>query len=81
MLIDGDIGPTQLVDLSDPVQVQMFPPPTGVTVTPDLTQPDSVTLTCSVDFVPTDDYHYQWKWWKNGMALSSHTDLLQSVYK
>ena len=24
MLIDGDIGPTQSVDLSDQVQVQMF---------------------------------------------------------
>ena len=31
------------------LSLESSPPPTGVTVTPDLTQPDWVTLTCSVD--------------------------------
>ena len=47
------------------------PPPTGVTVTPDLCQPDSVSLTCSVASLPTDDYHYQWQWLKSRTLLSS----------
>ena len=47
------------------------PPPTGVTVTPDLSQPDSVSLTCSVASLPTDDYQYQWQWLKNGTLLNS----------
>ena len=49
------------------------PPPT---VTPDLTQPDSVSLTCSVvSPLTTDDYQYQWQWLKNGALLSSDTRL------
>ena len=47
------------------------PPPTGVTVTPDLSQPDSVSLTCSVASPPTDDYQYQWQWLKSGTLLTS----------
>ena len=47
------------------------PPPT---VTPDLTQPDSVSLTCSVvSPLTTDDYQYQWQWLKNEALLSSDT--------
>ena len=45
------------------------PPPTGVT--PDLRQPDSVSLTCSVASPPTDDYQYQWQWLKSRTLLSS----------
>ena len=47
------------------------PPATGVTVTPDLGQPESVSLTCSVASPPTDDYQYQWQWWRNGTLLSN----------
>ena len=39
-------------------------------MTPDLSQPDSVSLTCSVASPPTDDYQYQWQW-KNGTQLIS----------
>ena len=47
------------------------PPPT---VIPDLTQPDSVSLTCSVvSSLTTDDYQYQWQWLQNGALLSSDT--------
>ena len=46
-------------------------PATGVTVTPDLGQPESVRLTCSVASPPTDDYQYQWQWWRNGTLLSN----------
>ena len=49
------------------------PPLTGVTVTPDLHQPDSVSLTCSVASLATDDYQYQWQWWKNGTLLNNDT--------
>ena len=38
------------------VQPLSYPPPSGATVTPDLSQPDSVSLTCSVTSPPTDDY-------------------------
>ena len=41
------------------------------TVTPDLSQPDSVSLTCSVASPPTDDYQYQWQWQKSGTLLTS----------
>ena len=47
------------------------PPATGVTVTPDLGQPESVSLTCSVASPPTDDYQYQWQWWRNRTLLSN----------
>ena len=44
------------------------------TVTPDLTQPDSVSLTYSVvSPLTTDNYQYQWQWLKNGALLSSDT--------
>ena len=47
------------------------PPPT---VTPDITQPDSVSLTCSVvSPLTTDNYQYQWQWLKNEALLSSDT--------
>ena len=46
-------------------------PATGVTLTPDLGQPESVSLTCSVASPPTDDYQYQWQWWRNGTLLSN----------
>ena len=45
------------------------PPPTGVI--PDLRQPDSVSLTCSVASPPTDDYQYQWQWLTSGTLLPS----------
>ena len=52
------------------------PPPMTLTplpspVTPDLHQPDSVSLTCSVASPATDDYQYQWQWWKNGTLLNT----------
>ena len=53
------------------VQPLSYPPPIGATVTPDLSQPDSVSLTCSVASPPTDDYQYQWQWWKNGTQLNN----------
>ena len=40
-------------------------------MTPDLSQPDSVSLTCSVASPPTDDYQYQWQWLKSGTLLNS----------
>ena len=49
------------------------PSATGVTVTPDLHQPDSVSLTCSVASPATDDYQYQWQWWKSGTLLNNDT--------
>ena len=52
-----------------------YPPPSGATVTPDLSQADSVSLTCSVASPPTDDYQYQWQWWKNGTQLNSDNGL------
>ena len=45
------------------------PPPTGVV--PDLSQPDSVSLTCSVASPATDDYQYTWQWKRDGAPLSS----------
>ena len=45
------------------------PPPTGVV--PGLSQPDSVSLTCSVASPATDDYQYQWQWRRDGAPLSS----------
>ena len=56
---------------SAPPTTLSSPPPTGVTVTPDLSQPDSVSLTCSVASPPTDDYQYQWQWLKSGTLLNS----------
>ena len=53
------------------VQPLSYPPPSGASVTPDLSQPDSVSLTCSVASPPTDDYQYQWQWWKNGTQLNN----------
>ena len=49
-----------------------IPPPTGATVIPDLDHPDSVIMTCSV-ISPTNDYTYQWQWWRNGTLLSNDT--------
>ena len=57
------------------VQLLSYPPPSGATVTPDLSQPDSVSLTCSVASPPTDDYQYQWQWWKNGTQLNNDNGL------
>ncbi|CAI8044748.1 Class II receptor tyrosine kinase, partial [Geodia barretti] len=54
------------------------PPPTGATESPDLGQPDSVSLTCSVASPPTGDYQYQWQWWRNGTQLSN-TDTRFSI--
>ena len=44
-------------------------PPTEVT--PDLRQPDSVSLTCSVAIPLTDDYQYRWQWLTSGTLLPS----------
>ena len=53
------------------VQPLSYPPSSGATVTPYLSQPDSVSLTCSLTSPPTDDYQYQWQWWKNGTQLNN----------
>uniref|UniRef100_UPI003342E330 Cell recognition molecule, long form n=1 Tax=Geodia cydonium TaxID=6047 RepID=UPI003342E330 len=50
------------------------PPPTGLPVSPDLSQPHSVTLTCSAASPPARGYQYQWQWRRNGTLLSNtHT--------
>ena len=46
------------------------PPPSGLTVTPDPLIPDSVSLSCSLSN-PSDDHHYQWRWWRNELPLTS----------
>ena len=56
-----------------PPIILSYPPLTGVTVTPDLNNPESVSLTCSVTSPPTDDYQYQWQWLKNGILLTTQT--------
>ena len=56
-----------------PPIILSYPPLTGVTVTPDLNNPESVNLTCSVTSPPTDDYQYQWQWLKNGIPLPTQT--------
>ena len=61
--------------LPSPVLSLSYPPPSGATLTPDLSQPDSVSLTCSVASAPTDDYQYQWQWWKNGTQLNNDNGL------
>ena len=52
-----------------PITLSPLPP----TVTPDLRQPDSVSLTCSVASPPTDGYQYQWQWWRSGALVNSDT--------
>ena len=52
------------------------PPPT---VTPDLSQPDSVSLTCSVASPPTDDYQYQWQWLKTGTPLTTDSRYINTT--
>ena len=86
--------PTQTPPPTDP-PTQTPPPPLSPTpppitlaplpspVTPDLRQPDSVSLTCSVASPATDDYQYQLQWWKNGTLLNTrftitHTTNTQS---
>ena len=66
--ISCDLLPPPALSLS-------YPPHNGITVTPDLGQPDSVSLTCSVASPPTDDYQYQWQWWKNGTQLNNDNPL------
>ena len=66
--ISCDLLPPPALSLS-------YPPPSGATVTPDLSQPYSVSLTCSVSSPPTDDYQYQWQWWKNGTQLNNDSRL------
>ena len=53
------------------------PPPTGVV--PDLSQPDSVSLTCSVASPATDDYQYQWQWRRRDGAPLSSSDSQFSI--
>ena len=60
--------------------------PSPPTVTPDLSQPDSVNLTCSVASPPTDGYQYQWQWWRSGARVNndarftiSHTNTQSST--
>ena len=69
-LVEGD-PPSSISCASLPPLTISFPPATGVTVTPDLGQPESVSLICSVASPPTDDYQYQWQWWRNGTLLSN----------
>ena len=52
-------------------------PPTGVV--PDLSQPDSVSLTCSVASPATDDYQYQWQWRRRDGAPLSSSDSRFSI--
>ena len=61
--------------LPPPVLSLSYPPHSGATVTPNLSQPDSVSLTCSVASPPTDDYQYQWQWWKNDTQLNNDNRL------
>ena len=61
--------PSSSPTLRAPTITLSSPPPTGVT--PDLHQPDSVSLTCSVASPPTDDYQYQWQWLKSSTLLTS----------
>ena len=53
------------------------PPPTGVV--PDLSQPDSVSLTCSVASPATDGYQYQWQWRRRDGAPLSSSDSRFSI--
>ena len=64
--------PPSLILCSVPLS---YPPSSGATVTPDLSQSYSVSLTCSVASPPTDDYQYQWQWWKNGTQLNNDNQL------
>ena len=61
--------------LPPPVLSLSYPPPSGATLTPDLSQPESVSLTCSAASAPTDDYQYHWQWWKNGTQLNNDNRL------
>ena len=76
--ISCDLPPSSM---ATPPPIILTPPPTSVT--PDLHQPDSVSLTCSVASPATDDYQYQWQWWKSGTQLNTrftitHTTNTQS---
>ena len=51
-----------------PPPITLSPPQPRVT--PDLVQPDSVNLTCSVASPPTDGYQYQWQWWRSGALVN-----------
>ena len=64
-----------LCSVPPPALSLSYPSPSGATVTPDLSQPDSVSLTCSVASPPTDDYQYQWQWWKNDTQLKNDNGL------
>ena len=77
-LVMGDIPSSISCSNTLPLLILSSPPPTGVTESPDLGQPDSVNLTCSVASPPTDDYQYQWQWWRNGTPLSN-TDTRFSI--
>ena len=75
-LCEGNMPPSISCDLppssmATPPPIILTPPPTSVT--PDLHQPDSVSLTCSVASPATDDYQYQWQWWKSGTQLNNDT--------
>ena len=59
-----------------PPPITLSPPPP--TVTPDLSQPDSVNLTCSVASPPTDGYRYQWQWWRSGALVNSDARFIVS---
>ena len=86
--ISCDPPPTDPPTQTPPPPPFPTPPPMTLTplpspVTPDLRQPDSVSLTCSVASPATDDYQYQWRWWKNGTLLNTrftitHTTTTQS---
>ena len=68
----GGTPPSSPISCGTPTPIQLSaPPPTGITVTPDLSQPDSVSLTCSVASPPTDGYQYQWQWWRSGALVNS----------
>ena len=68
----GGTVPSLITCSTPPPNITLFfPPPTGITVIPDLHHPDSVSLTCSASSPPNDGYQYQWQWWRKGSLLYS----------
>ena len=73
-LCEGNVSSSISCDLPPsptPPPITLTPLPSPVT--PDLHQPDSVSLTCSVASPATNDYQYQWQWWKSGTPLNNDT--------
>ena len=71
-LCEGTPSSISLCGVPPPALSLSYSPPSGA---PDLSQPDSVSLTCSVANPSTDDYQYQWQWWKSGAQLNNDNRL------